>query len=50
MDFEFDPKKNASNLARHGIDFIQAQKLWKGPHAIVPAGMVADEFARESWA
>ena len=27
-DFEFDNKKSASNLEKHGIDFISAQELW----------------------
>ena len=26
--FEFDPGKRAANLAKHGIDFDQAQALW----------------------
>ena len=37
MEFEFDPKKNASNLERHGIDFIDAQDLWDVAHVVVPA-------------
>lgn len=28
IKFEFDPAKSQSNLAKHGIDFIQAQALW----------------------
>jgi len=28
MDFEFDPKKSDSNKNKHGIDFVEAQKLW----------------------
>ncbi len=28
MEFEFDPKKSESNKKKHGIDFIDAQKLW----------------------
>jgi uncharacterized protein len=27
--FEFDPSKSASNRAKHGIDFEEAQALWK---------------------
>ena len=30
MEFEFDPKKSESNKEKHGIDFIEAQKLWSG--------------------
>jgi uncharacterized DUF497 family protein len=26
--FVFDPAKSAANLAKHGIDFVQAQALW----------------------
>ncbi|MBE7186550.1 MAG: BrnT family toxin [Methylobacterium mesophilicum] len=36
--FEFDPDKSASNLAKHGIDFEDAQRLWDdGKLAIVDA-------------
>jgi len=26
--FEFDSKKSISNYRKHGIDFVEAQKLW----------------------
>lgn len=26
--FEYDPEKSAANLAKHGIDFEQAQTIW----------------------
>ncbi len=29
--FEFDQAKSASNLIKHGIDFVEAQKLWNDP-------------------
>ena len=32
MEFEFDPLKSAINKAKHGIDFIKAQVLWKSKH------------------
>jgi uncharacterized protein len=38
MDFEYDPEKNASNLERHGIDFVEAQDLWDVAHVVIPAG------------
>ena len=28
MEFEYDPEKSKSNLAKHGIDFEAAQRLW----------------------
>ena len=32
--FEFDKNKSASNLNKHGIDFVDAQKLWHDPDII----------------
>ena len=29
MKFEYDPAKSKSNQAKHGIDFVEAQKIWK---------------------
>ena len=37
MSFEFDPKKSASNKAKHGIDFVEAQELWNGDVFEIPA-------------
>jgi uncharacterized DUF497 family protein len=31
MVFEFDPEKSQANLLKHGIDFEQAQTLWRDP-------------------
>jgi hypothetical protein len=27
-NFEYDNNKSQSNLAKHGIDFVEAQELW----------------------
>ena len=32
--FEFDPAKSEANLAKHGIDFRTAEKLWLDPQQI----------------
>ncbi len=32
--FEFDQQKRISNLAKHGIDFIDAQALWEDGNLI----------------
>ena len=38
MDFEFDPRKSASNKKKHGIDFVEAQTLWNDPDRLeIPA-------------
>lgn len=34
MDFEYDPEKSAKNLAKHGVDFEQAQEIWDDPDLI----------------
>jgi uncharacterized DUF497 family protein len=38
MNFEYDERKSKANNAKHGIDFIEAQKLWDVPDRIeIPA-------------
>jgi len=34
QDFEYDNNKSTSNLKKHGIDFVSAQKLWVDPELI----------------
>ena len=29
MQFEFDSRKSKKNKEKHGIDFVEAQKLWE---------------------
>ncbi len=43
MAFEFDLKKSASNKKKHGIDFEEAQLLWKDPHLLEIEARSADE-------
>lgn len=41
MEFEFDPQKNKKNKEKHGIDFVEAQKLWEDPYRVeIPARYV----------
>ena len=35
MEFEFDPTKSMSNLAKHGIDFEDARRLWRDPRVLI---------------
>lgn len=38
QQYEFDQTKSDSNLVKHGIDFIEAQKLWNDPMLLeIPA-------------
>lgn len=34
MNFEYDNNKSNSNLIKHGIDFLEAQELWKDENLI----------------
>jgi len=36
--FEFDERKSQTNMDKHGINFVDAQKLWEDPCLIeIPA-------------
>lgn len=35
MEFEFDPAKSMSNLAKHGISFDDAKQLWGDPRVLI---------------
>jgi uncharacterized protein len=41
--FEYDPDKSAANLAKHGIDFEQAQALWLDDARVVVKVRTSDE-------
>ncbi len=32
--FEYDPKKSASNLEKHGIDFEHAKRIWEDENRV----------------
>jgi uncharacterized DUF497 family protein len=33
--FEFDPLKNEANLLKHGITFMEAERLWDDPDLLL---------------
>jgi uncharacterized DUF497 family protein len=43
MAFEFDARKSAANLAKHGIDFVEAQRLWEDPDLLEIPARTEDE-------
>jgi uncharacterized DUF497 family protein len=43
MEFQFDPGKSKANKKKHGIDFIEAQVLWKDPDLIEIPARTKDE-------
>jgi len=43
MEFEFNPEKSASNKAKHGIDFVEAQALWNDSHILTVSARTENE-------
>jgi uncharacterized DUF497 family protein len=43
MEFEYDAHKSESNKRKHGVDFIEAQALWKDSDRIEISARTADE-------
>jgi uncharacterized protein len=37
VEFQFDPRKSETNKAKHGIDFVEAQALWKSKRVLFGA-------------
>jgi len=42
-DFEYDADKSQANLKKHGIDFLDAQALWKDPDLLEVQAKSDDE-------
>jgi len=56
VDFEFHPQKSEINKAKHGIDFVEAQALWKSKVVLLGAKdalekryMAIGTIGREHW-
>ena len=43
MEFEFDDLKSTGNMEKHGIDFVEAQQLWKDSDFIEIPARAEDE-------
>ena len=43
IEFEYDYKKSASNLSKHGIDFDTARGLWLDPDLLEVPARTKDE-------
>lgn len=41
--FEYDEAKSQRNLSKHGVDFVQAQRLWDDPDILEVPARTADE-------
>jgi uncharacterized protein len=42
-NFEFDPRKSGANKQKHGIDLIEAQRLWQDLDRIEIPARTVDE-------
>jgi uncharacterized DUF497 family protein len=49
VEFEFDPRKSESNMAKHGIDFVGAQALWRTKYILLPAKDAFGEAIHGDW-
>ena len=43
MKFDYDPRKSASNKAKHGLDFEEAQAVWHDSDVILLASAYSAE-------
>ena len=43
QNFDFDQTKSDFNLSKHGIDFVEAQKLWNDPMLLEIPAKTEDE-------
>jgi len=43
MDFEFDASKSKANLEKHGIDLVEAHRLWKDEDRLEIPARAEDE-------
>jgi uncharacterized protein len=43
MHFEFDELNSSTNKSKHGIDFIEAQRIWDDPERVeIPARTIEE--------
>lgn len=43
MEFEFDARKSAANFNKHGINFVEAQRLWDDASVLEIPARTEDE-------
>ncbi len=46
MKFEYDDNKSQANKEKHGIDFVDAQNLWKDREALIVTANIVDDEVR----
>ena len=43
MEFDYDPRKSATNKTRHGVDFEEAKLVWQDAEAVLLASAYSEE-------
>ncbi len=47
MDFEWGERKRQSNIERHGLDFVEAERMFEGP--MLTALDTRHDYGEERW-
>lgn len=48
MEFEWDPEKSAANKRRHGIDFKEAQNIWRSSKIVEAQALTVEGEIRKA--
>jgi len=43
MEFDYDPRKSATNKTKHGVDFEEAKLVWQDAEAVLLASAYSAE-------
>ncbi|HEV2992042.1 MAG TPA: BrnT family toxin [Candidatus Angelobacter sp.] len=49
MRFEWDDRKNAANIKKHGMDFSQASQMFSGLYPLLAEPDLREDYAEERW-
>ncbi len=47
MDFEWDERKRLSNIERHGLDFVEAERMFESP--MLTALDTRQDYGEDRW-
>lgn len=47
MDFEWDERKRPINIERHGLDFIEVERMFEGP--MLTALDTREDYGEDRW-
>ena len=49
MRLEWDDRKNAANIKKHGMDFSQAAPMFSGLHPFLAEPDMREDYGEERW-